>query len=114
MNEVLPSDVPETEWGFSGYDREVVARVWARAEVVPGNDEELWRKDECGAWIYRLDYGQRRSSFGWEVFDASLGRAGEGVAALRPLQWQNYLDALAAETQSRVTADGLRNTRRLL
>ena len=110
----LPPDLPATEWGFRGYDREVVARAWARAEAVPGNDDELWRKDECGAWIYRLDYGRRGSSFGWEIFDASLGRGDGGVAALRPLQWQNYLDAMAAETQSRVTADGLRNVRRLL
>ncbi len=110
----LPTDLPTTEWGFRGYDREVVARAWARAEAVPGNDDELWRKDERGAWIYRLDYGRRSSSFGWEIFDASLGRGEGGVSALRPLQWQNYLDAMAAETQSRVTADGLRNVRRLL
>jgi len=109
-----PTDPPATEWDFRSYDREVVARAWARAEVVPGNDAELWRKDECGAWIYRLDYGLRTSTFGWEVFDASLGRGDGGVAALRPLQWQNYLDAMAAGTQSRVTADGLRNVRRLL
>ena len=114
MNELLSAPAPATQWGFSGYDREVVERVWSRAELVPGNDGELWRKDECGAWIYRLDYGRRRSPFGWEVFEASLGRAGAGVVALRPLQWQNYLDTLAAETQSRVTADGLRNVRRLL
>lgn len=103
-----------TDWGFSGYDREVVARAWTRAEPVPGNDDALWRKDEHGAWIYRLDYGQRNSTFGWEIYDPSLGRGDGGVSALRPLQWQNYLDAMAAETQSRVTADGLRNARRLL
>lgn len=111
---LLPSDLPATEWGFHDYDREVVARTWARAEVIPGNDDELWRKDECGAWIHRLDYGRRSSSFGWEVFDPSLGRGDGGISAIRPLQWQNYLDAMAAGTQSRMTADGLRNVRRLL
>lgn len=110
----LSTELSTTEWGFRGFDREVVARTWARAEVVPGNDDELWRKDENGAWIYRLDYGRRSSTFGWEIFDPSLGRGEGGVSALRPLQWQNYLDAMAAETQSRVTADGLRNVRRLL
>lgn len=108
------TDIPATEWGFRGYDREVVDRAWARAEIITGNDAELWRKDECGAWMYRLDYGRRDSSFGWEILDPSLGRGDGGIAALRPLQWQNYLDALAAETQSRVTADGLRNVRRLI
>jgi hypothetical protein len=107
------SEAEATRWECPGFDREVVARVWQFAEAVPGNDSELWRKDECGAWIYRLDYGSR-SPFGWEIFDASLGRGHGGIAALRPLQWQNYLDQMAAETQSRVTADGLRNVRRLI
>jgi hypothetical protein len=102
-----------TQWQCPGFDREVVARVWQFAQVVAGNDPELWRKDECGAWIYLLDYASR-STFGWEIFDASLGRGHSGIAALRPLQWQNYLDLMAAETLSRVTADGLRNVRRLL
>ncbi len=110
----MPTECPATEWGFSAYDREVVERAWGRAEAVQGNDAALWRKDEHGAWIYRLDYGRRNTTFGWEIFDPSLGRGDGGVSAIRPLQWQNYLDALAAETQSRVTADGLRNVRRLL
>jgi hypothetical protein len=103
-----------TSWGFRGYDRDVIERVWQFGQSVPNNDAALWRKDEFGAWMYRLDHGNRDSQFGWEVFDGSLGRGSFGVAALRPLHWQNYLDLLASETQSRVTADGLRNIRRLL
>lgn len=103
----------KTDWGFRAYDRDVVDRVWAAAVAVPGNDAALWRKDEFGAWIYRLDYGRRTSSFGWEILDLSLTRGG-GFETLRPLQWQNYLDHLAAETQARVTADGLHNVRKLL
>ena len=37
-----------------------------------------------------------------------------GVAALRPMQWQNHLDFLVASRSSIMTADGLRNARRLL
>ncbi|MGI9240357.1 MAG: hypothetical protein ACR2RV_06120 [Verrucomicrobiales bacterium] len=100
-------------WEFSGYDREIVARVWKFASTVEGNDPELWRKDEFGAWIQRLDYGNRHSEFGWEVCDTSLGRGEGGIVALRPMQWQNYVDHVAAVTQSKITADGLRNIRRL-
>ena len=103
-----------TDWTSQSYEREVVDRVWATAREVPGNDAALWRKDEHGAWIYRLDYGRRHSDFGWEIYDPSVGRSGSGISALRPLQWLNFLDRLASSTQSRVTADGLRNTRRLL
>ena len=37
----------------AGYDREVVERVWGYAQVIPGNDPAVWRKDEFGAWIHR-------------------------------------------------------------
>jgi hypothetical protein len=101
-------------WGFAGYPRDEIERVWIRAETVIGNDPALWRKDEHGAWMYRLDYGNRHSPYGWEIWDASLGRADQGIAAFRALQWQNYLDHIAAEPNSRITADGLRNVRQLL
>jgi len=43
------------------YERELIQSVWEFAEVVSGNDAELWRKDEFGDWIYRFDYGRRTS-----------------------------------------------------
>ncbi len=108
---------PRSEWRSAGYDREVVERVWSFAAKVPGNDPELWRKDEFGAWIHKLDYRKRNSEFGWEICDTGLGLDGaatHGIAALRPMQWQNYVDHVAATTQSRMTADGLHNVRKLL
>jgi len=103
-----------TDWSAAGYDREVIDRVWNQAGEIAGNDPALWRKDECGAWIFRLDYGRRHSDFGWEIHDPTVGlRVGGAVLSLRPLHWQNYLDRLATQTQGRVTADGLRNTRQL-
>ena len=103
-----------TDWTIRSYDREVVDRVWATAREVPGNDAALWRKDELGAWINRQDYGRRHSEFGWEIYDPGPGNGSTGISALRPLHWLNYLDRVASSTQTRVTADGLRNTRRLL
>jgi len=103
-----------TDWTAHSYDREVVDRVWATSQTVPGNDPALWRKDEFGAWMHRLEYGRRHSEFGWEIYDPAPGLNGSSLSVLRPLQWLNYLDLLASATQSRITADGLRNTRRLL
>ena len=74
-----------------GYDREVILSVWEFAEVVPGNDPDLWRKDEHGDWIYRFDYGRRNSDFGWEIFDPGIWRHAQGVFAMRPMQWQSYI-----------------------
>jgi hypothetical protein len=103
-----------TDWTAHSYEREVVDRVWATSQTVPGNDPALWRKDEFGAWMHRLDYGRRHSEFGWEIYDPAPGLNGGTLSTLRPLQWLNFIDLLASATQSRITADGLRNTRRLL
>lgn len=100
---------------WTGYDREVVERVWNLAQVIPGNDPAVWRKDEFGAWIHRQEYRHRHSEFGWEIADYGYRARGGGVAALRPMQWQNHVDFLVAErNQAVVSADGLRNARRLV
>jgi hypothetical protein len=66
------------------YPRELVDAVWSEAEGIDGNDPELWRKDEFGAWIYRFDYGRHGSNFGWQI--AARGRD------LRPVHWQNAVE----------------------
>lgn len=104
----------ETRWDFHAYDRTVLDQIWQLAQAVTGNDDVLWRKDEFGAWINRLEYGNRHSQFGWEIYDPSLSGGDFGLRSLRPLQWQNYLDKVAFEDTPRVTADGLRNSRKLI
>lgn len=96
------------------YDRDVVERVWQAAQIIPGNDPALWRKDEFGAWIHRLSYRSRLSEFGWEIADCAYTQRQYGIASLRAMQWQNHVDFLVASRQSVITADGLRNARRLL
>lgn len=99
----------------AGYDREVLDRVWALAQVVPGNDPALWRKDDHGAWMHRMEYGNRHSQFGWEVADCGSYVRRVGVSSLRAMQWQNYVDWMVANRAGAVmTADGLNNARRLL
>jgi hypothetical protein len=73
------------------YEREVIESVWQNAEIVPGTDPALWRRDEFGESIYRLDYGRRDSRYGWEVYDPGIGRRTEGVYAMRPVHWASYL-----------------------
>ncbi|MBU6303692.1 MAG: hypothetical protein KGS60_19265 [Verrucomicrobia bacterium] len=73
-----PSDGDSKE---AAYSREMIDSIWAEADGIEGNDPELWRKDEFGAWIYRLDYGRHGSNFGWQI--ANRGRD------LRPLHWKN-------------------------
>jgi hypothetical protein len=87
----MSQDDSATDFFSRGYERELIQSVWEFAEVVPGNDSEIWRKDEFGEWIYRFDYGRRSSEFGWEIFDPGVGRHAQGVYAMRPMQWQSYI-----------------------
>ncbi|HRQ89238.1 MAG TPA: hypothetical protein PLA50_10595 [Bacteroidia bacterium] len=98
---LAPSEIPQGEEADSdglepglphrAYERELVQSVWEFAEVVPGTDPALWRKDEFGGWIHRFDYGRRGSAFGWEIFDPGIGRHSQGVYAMRPMQWESYI-----------------------
>lgn len=96
------------------YERDVVERIWQSAQTIPGNDPAVWRKDESGAWINRMAYRNRNTEFGWEIADSGYTLRSFGIASLKPLQWQNYMDFLVASRSSVMTADGLRNSRRLL
>jgi hypothetical protein len=106
----MDDDAPEF-----GYDRSVVDHVWSLAQAIPGNDPAVWRKDEHGAWIHRQDYRNRHSQFGWEIAEHGFYLRRAGVEALRPLHWQNYVDfMIASRSNAVITADGLKNVRKLL
>lgn len=111
MSDPQPDEISPS----GGYEPEVVERVWHLAQIVPGNDPQVWRKDEFGAWIHRRDYRQRHSEFGWEIAECGYRLRASGLASLRPMQWQNHVDFLVASRHRAVmSADGLRNARRLI
>jgi hypothetical protein len=63
--------------------------VWEKGIVDEGHDSSEWRKDACGAWIKRSDYGNRNSQFGWEIDYIDKNRENNSIGNLRPLQWKN-------------------------
>lgn len=49
------------------FSEEVVQMVWNRAMTVQGYDKSRYRKDACGAWIFRNKYGDTDSLYGWVI-----------------------------------------------
>src|SRR6478609_8443798 len=69
----------------------IVNAVWNKGTIVPGKDPAILRKDSCGAFIKRSDYGNCNSQFGWEIdHHQPVARGGsDHLFNLQPLQWQN-------------------------
>ncbi len=74
-------------------EKELLEEVWNKAINVSGYDSNVARKDCCGAWILRSEFGNRNSDFGWEidhVYPKSKG-GGDELDNLRPMHWRNNL-----------------------
>jgi hypothetical protein len=89
---------------------DLLQRVWEKGDAA-NFDSEIWRKDQCGAWISRIRHGDRNSDYGWEI-DHITPDGGDDPSNLRPLQWKNSLEKATGGLKCPVTADGNRNVER--
>ena len=88
-----------------------IQSVWEKGEVVDKTNPEKWRKDVCGAWICRDQYGNKDSKFGWEIDRVTPAAEGgtDALSNLRPLQWKNALLKKDGGLTCPVTAHGGNN-----
>jgi hypothetical protein len=87
---------------------EMIQAVWEKGQVVSENNPDRWRKDQCGAWIGRDEYGDRTSQYGWEIDHISPGGS-DALSNLRPLQWKNNADKSDGRLKCNVAASGSNN-----
>lgn len=93
---------------------EIVAAVWAKGQRVDeANEQKGFRKDQCNAWIQRDSYGNRNSSWGWEVDHITPASQGgtDALSNLRPLHWENNAAKAGGRLECVVTSNGTQNVR---
>jgi hypothetical protein len=93
------------------FSEEIIQKVWEKGTAVPGFDSNLYRKDQCGAWITRKEYGNRNSIYGWEIDHITPVSQGgsDNLSNLRPLQWQNNMSKSNGRLVCVIVSSGNKN-----
>jgi len=93
------------------FTEEIIEKVWEKAAIVSNNKPSEFRKDQCGAWISRKQYGNRNSMYGWEIDHITpVSNGGKDILSnLRPLHWENNISKSNGRLVCSTTADGTKN-----
>jgi hypothetical protein len=70
------------------YSDDEIEEVWEKGDMVVNYNPKIFRKDGCGAWIKKSDYGKRDSAYGWEI-DHKDPYGPDDISNYRPLHWKN-------------------------
>lgn len=104
-------NVPDTVPVNVQLSPDIIWKVWARGEIFAGNDPVFWRRDVCGAWIFRSHYNRKDSEYGWVIdrINPTLEGDADTISNLRPVHWENTIRKADGSTECRITSDGVHN-----
>lgn len=91
---------------------QIIPQVWQKAAYIDPKNEMLgFRKDQCGAWIQKSQYGNRNSIYGWEVdhIRSVSSGGGDDLSNLRPLHWKNNAARGDGQLSCVLTSQGVAN-----
>ena len=93
---------------------EIILKVWQKAEIDEYNVPNDFRKDQCGAWIERTQYGNHDSAYGWEIdhIKPQSDDSSSDLSNLRPLHWKNNVSKQEGSLACPVTSSGTINVDR--
>lgn len=86
------------------FDEDTIQIIWEKGRVMQDHDATQWRKDECGAWIYREHYGVTDTEFGWKI-EKVMPDVSERADSFRPFHHRNSYNIANGAPHCHVTAD---------
>ena len=54
------------KYPFKDADEGTIAIVWSKADEIPGQDPDVWRRDICRTRMKYSEHG-KTSKYGWEI-----------------------------------------------
>ena len=101
---------------MANWTEEEKRKIWRKADTDPYNDPDLWRKDQCGAWMYWPNYGaasagESHTSYKWQIDHVKPeSKGGEDIVSnARPLQWYNNDCRQNGRLKKKIIAEGTKN-----
>jgi hypothetical protein len=95
------------------FSEEIIQKVWEKGKIAKNNNPNIYRKDECGAWIKRDQYSMTGEtlSYGWSIdYIIPLSKGGNNdLSNLRPLQWENHCSIDNGKHGRKIISEGVIN-----
>jgi hypothetical protein len=95
------------------YSEDIILKVWQKGQIDEYNIPNNFRKDNCGAWIERIEYENVNSPFGWHIDKINQDLDSDDITNLYPVHSKNNVRNQDGTINCKVTSLGITNVERL-